>query len=130
SGTVVFNSQIIGGTQVNSTGIFMWTPSGGLTKVAATGDLDPNSGSTFQGPTVNFSPAPSPLNEAGQVVFRAPVLNKPGIYVRSAGGAIQRIAQSGDAAPGGGTFVSFSTQAINQSSQVAFSATTTGGPGQ
>jgi hypothetical protein len=130
SGTVVFNSQIIGGTQVNSIGVFVWTPAGGMTKLVATGDLDPNSGSPFVSPSAN-SLLPSTLNESGQVVFRATVLGKSGLYVGSVGGPIQRIAQNGDAAPGGGTFVSFSsTDSINQSGNVAFFATTTGGPGQ
>ena len=74
---------------------------------------------------------PSSLNSTGQVVFRALVLGLNGIYVGSAGGALQRVAQAGGPAPGGGTFSTLSgAAAINSAGQVAFFATTTGGPGQ
>jgi Tol biopolymer transport system component len=128
SGTVAFAAQIIGGPLGVSTGIFTATSSGTITKVVADGDVDPNSGSTFSAPSLNSLP-PSPLNNAGQVVFRATVLSKLGIYVYSPASPIARIAQNGDAAPGGGTFnTPSSVQAINSFGQVAFFSTTSGGP--
>ena len=129
SGTVVFAAQIIGGPLGVSTGIFSVSSSGTITKVVADGDLESSTSSTFSSPTLNTF-APSPLNNAGQIVFRATVLSKLGIYVATPGNPIQRIAQNGDAAPGGGTFATPSgVQAINSSGQVAFFSTTTGGPG-
>jgi hypothetical protein len=133
SGTVAFKSNIIGGAQIFSSGIFTASPSGGLAKLVAAGDTDPNSGSTFSQIALN-SFAVSPLNTAGQVVFEATVLGNAGIYVGSAGGSVRRIMQVGDAAPGGGNFSAFSLSgdyepAINQAGQVVFFARTTGGPG-
>jgi Tol biopolymer transport system component len=129
SGTIVFAAQIIGGPLGVSTGIFSVTSAGTITKIVADGDLEPNTNSAFSSPTLN-SFAPVPLNNAGQVVFRATVLSKLGIYVATPGNPIQRIAQNGDAAPGGGTFATPSAgQAINSLGQVAFFSTTSGGPG-
>ena len=129
NGTIVFQAQIIGGPLSVSTGIFTVSSSGTITKIVADGDLEPNTNSAFSSPSLN-SFAPSPLNNSGQVVFRATVLGKLGIYVFTPANPIQRIAQTGDAAPGGGTFATPSgAQAINSSGQVAFFSTTTGGPG-
>ncbi|PYS71331.1 MAG: hypothetical protein DMF69_10725, partial [Acidobacteria bacterium] len=128
SGTLVFPAQIMGGTQGISIGIFAATSTGVITKLINGGELF--SGSPLIGPVLNAL-APPPLNATGQVVFRGQVLNVNGIFVGTAGGPIQRITQVGDAAPGGGTFATFgSSPSINSSGQVAFFATTTGGPGQ
>jgi hypothetical protein len=130
SGTIVFQARIIGGAQGVSTGIFVSSTSNGLQKLVAAGDIDPNTLSQFVSPTIN-SLSPSPINGTGQVVFRATVLGKIGLYVGTAGGSIQRVVQNGDPAPGGGTFLTPSTvQAINSAGQVAFFSTTSGGPGQ
>src|SRR5436190_7478518 len=129
-GSVVFNGLTIGGTQFLASGVFVWTPVGGVAKLVHFGDIDPNSGAPFTSASIG-SLGPSPINDSNQVAFRGTVLNKVGIYVGTAGGAIQRIVQNGDPAPGGGTFNTFSsTLGLNQSGQVAFQATTTGGPGQ
>ena len=105
----------------------MATPGGGITKLVAAGDV--NSGSTFFSPTLNSFP-PSSLDATGQVVFRALVLGLNGIYGRRAARSNELPRQEAPA-PGGGTFSTLSgASAINSAGQVAFFATTTGGPGQ
>ncbi len=132
SGMVVFPALIIGGNIGINEGIFTATPSGVISKVVANGDLDPVNNSPLS--TVTFNAlAPSPINDAGQVVFRGFSQSLGGIYVGSSSGTIERIALATEAAPGGGSFTSSLVQtnmSINQSGLIAFVANTSGGPGQ
>jgi len=70
------------------------------------------------------------LNDSGQVLFNASVAapGRSGIFLWS-DGSVRAIAQVGDAAPGGGTFSSFSQQSLNASGQVAFDARLSQGSG-
>jgi hypothetical protein len=72
---------------------------------------------------------PSPLNDAGQVVFRASSGFQTGLFVGSVGASPAKIVLTGDPAPGGGTFLqlSFGGAAINSNGQVAFTATVQSG---
>lgn len=64
------------------------------------------------------------INNAGQIVFST----GDAVKLATTAGTTQTIA-TGDPAPDGGTFSSFSKVAINEAGQFAFSALTTGGPG-
>jgi hypothetical protein len=119
SGQVAFRAGLTGPGAAN--GIFAGAP-GSVQAVARQLQLAPGGGafSDFNNPSINSS---------GEVAFIASLTGGPstqGIYV-GAPGAIQAAALQGSAAPGGGTFSSFSSQyvAINSSGQLAFIGTTT-----
>ncbi len=100
-------------------GIFLSTDSG-ISKIAAEGDPAPGGGtfSFFNTPTINVS---------GQVSFVAfSSQTRRGLYL-SSGGTLAQLARQGDPAPGGGTFVNFTSPSINSGGQVAFQATVSGG---
>jgi hypothetical protein len=144
-GTVVFSARIIGGSVPSNTGIFLGTPGSGLTKVVANGDVAPGTGGrTFSGSALNVV-TPSPINDAGQVVFSTtllPAVPGPGIravFVWSPGTGASKVAAVGDVTSSGGTitnlapvipnsFAPINSLWINSSGQVAFLATTAGGP--
>jgi hypothetical protein len=72
------------------------------------------------------------ISDAGDLAFAARVIGGDGVFVREQGGAIEKAAASGDAAPlpGGGTFDDVAlASVINASGRVAFVATVDGGPG-
>jgi hypothetical protein len=125
SGTAVFSASISGGPNNGTTAIFMRAWGGALTKVVAAGDIDPATGRTFSSISLEtlFN---SLLNDAGQVVFRATLKgaspSPSGIFVVTPGFAPVKVALTGDAAPGGGTFQSFTWFGLNQAGQVPFVA--------
>ncbi|HEV7397214.1 MAG TPA: FG-GAP-like repeat-containing protein, partial [Pyrinomonadaceae bacterium] len=130
NGTVAFTGAIIGGTVVTGTGLWVSTTAGVVSKVVSDGDIDINTGQSFSTISVNAL-GPSPINNLGQVVFRATVGGIVGVYVGAAGVPAVRIIRVGDTAPGGGTISNPSVNpSINGNGQVAIFATTTGGPGQ
>jgi Bacterial Ig-like domain (group 3) len=99
SGQLAFSSVLVSGS-TTSNGIFLYDPSGTVTKIAATGDAPPN-GQTF----VYVSSAHG-LNSAGMVAFDGdtttstsplpgPVPTIPGMFVGSASLAPQQIGFSG-----------------------------------
>jgi hypothetical protein len=120
--------------------IYLWSPSGGLKKVAATGDTAPNSSVAFSCVTLNSGP-PSPLNPSGQLIFSSPspfpglfcplcgipnpVAGVNGVFLYSPGGAISEIAAANDTLPGqtqATTFVPELSVPVNSPGQVAFGA--------
>jgi len=120
------NGQAIflGTTDTGRTGIFMASPFTGLSKLVATGESSPVSGATYVTLSLSNVAVPSPLNDSGQVAFLGTLSNgQRGIFVHFPGAGVTTIAATGDAAPGGGTFTSFSQPVvINGFSQVAFEA--------
>jgi len=138
SGSV--NSAWLGSSSLCGT-IYLWSPSGGLTKVAAAGDTAPNSSVKFLCVTLNSGP-PSPLNSSGQVAFTSPSPFPPllpctlcgipnpgigvnGVFLYSPGGAISEIAAANDTLPGqtqATTFVPNLSVPVNSPGQVAFGA--------
>jgi hypothetical protein len=108
--------------------LFVWSPGTGASKVAAVGDL-PSAG----GPITSFAGINTPwINGVGQVAFIANTgagAGVPSIYVGTPGGTPTKIVGAGDAGPGGSTFALFGSPGFNDSGEVAFMATLTGGPG-
>jgi hypothetical protein len=122
--------------------IYLWSPSGGLTKVVASGDAAPNTSVKFSCVTLNSGP-PSPLNSSGQVAFTSPspfgaplpcflcdgsinpAIGVNGVFLYSPGGAISEIAAANDTLPGqtqATTFVPNLSVPVNSLGQVAFGA--------
>jgi hypothetical protein len=139
NGGLAFNARVsgtIGGGRSAGTAFFTWSPGAGLVKAVALGDATPISGTVFEAVTFN-SVAPAPFNSTGQLAFEAGYEGTTGgtgvfLFSPASGGTIAKIAAAGDAAPGGGTFLSFSTSngfnyGVNQTGQVAFGATRTAG---
>jgi hypothetical protein len=138
SGSV--NSAWLGFTSTCGT-IYLWSPSGGLTKVVAAGDAVPNSTVKFSCVTLNSGP-PSPLNSSGQLAFTSPspfppllsctlcgipnpAISVNGVFLYSPGGAISEIAAANDTLPGqtqATTFVPNLSVPMNSPGQVAFGA--------
>lgn len=143
-GSAAVGAQVIGGSAPGSIAIFLASPGGGLTKVAANGDVDPGTGRTLS--AISLNPVtPSPINDAGQVVFATTLLPAgpgPGVravFVWSPGSGLSKVAAVGDVTSSGGTITSMAPSIpnsftpinslwINSSGQVAFLATTAGGP--
>ena len=122
--------------------IYLWSPSGGLTKVVAAGDAAPNSSVIFSCVTLNSGP-PSPLNPSGQLAFTSPSpfpislpcsscggipnpgIGVNGVYLYSPGGAISEIAAANDTLSGqtlATTGVPDLSMPVNPSGEVAFGA--------
>jgi Bacterial Ig-like domain (group 3) len=123
--------------------IYLWSPSGGLTKVAAAGDAAPNSSAKFSCVTLNSGP-PSPLNSSGQLAFTSPSpfpisfqcflcglpaispgLFVNGVYLYSPGGGISEVAAANDTLPGqtqATSGVPYLSVPVNSPGQVAFGA--------
>ena len=102
----------------------LYVGSGVFRGLVSTGDPAPGGGTFYMFNSVS-------LNDSGQVLFSAWVDAplRTGVFLWSEG-SVQAIAQTGDAAPGGGTFLSFSQQSLNASGEVAFDAIfSTRGPG-
>ena len=72
------------------------------------------------------------MNAAGDVAFRSNVTggsHASGMFLRSAGGAVQMLAGAGDSVSGGPEmFTSFGNPTLNDAGSVAFDAVTSGGP--
>jgi hypothetical protein len=138
SGSV--NSAWLGSSSICGT-IYLWSPSGGLKKVAAAGDTPPNSTVKFSCVTLNSGP-PSPLNSSGQLAFTSPsplplllpcplcdpinpAIGVNGVFLYSPGGAITEIAAANDTLPGqtqATSFVPNLSVPVNSPGQVAFGA--------
>ena len=138
SGSV--NSAWLGSSSICGT-IYLWSPSGGLKKVAAAGDTPPNSTVKFSCVTLNSGP-PSSLNASGQVAFTSPspfgpplpcslscinpgVIRVNGVFLYSPGGAISEITAANDTLPGqtqATSFVPNLSVPVNSPGQVAFGA--------
>jgi len=138
SGSV--NSAWLGSSSLCGT-IYLWSPSGGLTKVAAAGDTAPNSSVKFSCVTLNSGP-PSPLNSSGQLAFTSPsplplllpcplcdpinpAIGVNGVFLYSPGGAISEITAANDTLPGqtqATSFVPNLSVPVNSAGQVAFGA--------
>jgi hypothetical protein len=121
--------------------IYLWSPSGGLTKVVASGDAAPNTSVKFSCVTLNSGP-PSPLNSSGQVAFTSPspfgaplpcslcdpfnpAIGVNGVFLYSPGGTISEIAAANNTLPGEGqptSFVPNLSVPVNSQGQVAFGA--------
>lgn len=123
--------------------IYSWSPSGGVTKVAAAGDTALNQTSPFTCVGLNRT-APSPLNSSGEVVFTSPaffpadlpcllscftagspppVVN--GDFLFSLPGTLGEIAAANDTLPGQSqptTFVPSLPVPVNTAGEVAFGA--------
>jgi len=82
--------------------------------IVSTGDPAPGGGTFTLFQSVS-------LNDSGQVLFSASVAvpSRSGIFLWS-DGSVRAIAQAGNGAPGGGTFLSVSQPSLNASGQVAF----------
>jgi hypothetical protein len=140
SGTV--NSAWLSSPIPNCGTIFLWSPSGGLTKVAAAGDAVPNSTVKFSCVSLNSGP-PSPLNQSGQLAFTSPspfgpplpcflcggfinpAIGVNGVFLYTPGGTISEIAAANDTLPGQGQPTSFVPNLpvpVNSQGQVAFGA--------
>jgi hypothetical protein len=98
---------------------------GQLTSIARDGDAAPGGGNYSLGfPDPAFGPE---INDAGSVAFAADLsTGGRGVFL-STGDAVSRIAGPGDAAPGGGSFVSCDSPRINSLGQVAFFGQTSTG---
>jgi hypothetical protein len=121
--------------------IYLWSPSGGLTKVVAAGDSVPNSSTKFSCVTLNSGP-PSPLNASGQVAFTSPspfgpplpcllcggpnpAIGVNGAFLYSPGGSISEIAAANDTLPAqtqATSFVPDLSVPLNSAGQAAFGA--------
>lgn len=121
--------------------IYLWSPSSGVTKVAAAGDTAPNQSTPFSCVGLNQT-APSPLNPSGEVAFTSPTLVLPnllctlcdpgiatpivnGDFLFSPPGTISEIAAANDTLPGQSnatTLVPSLSIPVNSSGQVAFGA--------
>ena len=95
----------------------LYVGSGVFRRLVSSGDPAPGGG-TF----TSFGHSVS-LNDSGQILFSALVATpgRSGIFLWSAG-SVQSVAQQGDAAPGGGSFLSVLQPSMNASGQVAFGA--------
>jgi hypothetical protein len=132
SGTGVIHAMIIGGPYDGSKVIFVRNWGGALTKLVARGDLDPGTGRAF-GTLSLISTTASPINDAGQVAFTATLQGSPaknGIFMIPIGSTPMKVALTGDPAPGGGTFQSFTPIGLNQAGQVVFLAAVQSGSSQ
>ena len=118
SGQVAFNAGLTGGSATS--GIFVGA-AGSLQAAALRGAAAPAGGnynSFFR----------QVLNDSGQIAFAADLIGgsaTSGVFVGTPG-AIRAAALQGTAAPGGGTFATFNNPTLNNSGQVAFTATLAG----
>ncbi len=117
--------------------VFLWSPAGGLTKVAAPGDAGPVAGTQFSCASLNSGQL-SPLNHSGQLTFEGLIFTQSvppatpsfpgnGVYIYTPGSGISQLAAVNSllaisTAPV--SFVGSIPNPINSSGQVAFSAVT------
>ena len=122
AGHVLFSATVNGGSRSYFIGIEGSAP----VKVAAIQDNTLNGGTIL---SLGTGSTPV-INNADRVLFGATITGgASGLYLSSAGVPHQKIAQTGDAAPGGGTFAGFKQAVLNNGGDVAFAATTNGGSG-
>jgi hypothetical protein len=121
--------------------IYLWSPSGGLKKVVASGDAAPNPGLQFSCVNLNSGP-PSPLNSSGQLAFTSPspfsaflpctlcgfpnpTIGVNGVFLYSPGGAISEVTAANDTLSGqtqATSGVPFLSVPVNSPGEVAFGA--------
>lgn len=121
--------------------IYLWSPSSGVTKVAAAGDAAPNQTTNLSCVSLNTA-APSPLNASGEVAFISPSLVPPdlactlcdpgvattsvnGDFLFSPPGTVSEIVAANDTLPGQSnatTLVPSLSIPVNSAGQVAFGA--------
>ncbi len=122
AGTVVFTATYNG-----NRGVWVGTSGGTPTKVAINGDL------TSTGAAItSINAVHGGINDAGNVLFTANTAAGQGLWLATPGSTPLKVAQVGDAAPGGGTFSGFGSTPMpgfNNLGEVAFVATVSGGPG-
>jgi len=122
AGDVVF----VGRAGKKQQALYLYEDGGPSTIVAADGQVAPG-GATF----MRFGKSAFgdvSINTAGDVAFFAKLSVGEGIFIRD-GGVLKKIAQTGDASPGGGTFRTFpSVSQLNDVFGVSFVATVDGGP--
>jgi hypothetical protein len=133
AGLVVLRARLIGGP-VTQQAILAAGAGAGLSRIVVDGDLD-NGGRALTNPTLN-SLGPRPLNQTGQIVFRAtarisPVATRAGVFVGAPGAVPGKVAIVGDVPAGGTAFtaVGMGSEMINASGQVLFRGTTAAGVG-
>jgi hypothetical protein len=135
NGQVTFQASLIGGpgSAGSRTAILVAGQGGGISKIVVSGDAD-SAGRILSGIGLNML-LPSPINDAGQVVFRASAqvsgVSRAGVFVGSVGAAPVEVALVGDVTSTGETITACCTGdlSINASGQVAFGATTAAGVG-
>jgi hypothetical protein len=101
-------------------------PDGTVTKIAGPGDPVPGTGATFAACSLPAT-LDSPMNDAGDIVFRGTYSGGVGLFVAAAeSGSVVSAVRSGEAAPTGGTFTTstFTSYLLNNGGQVAFYAST------
>jgi hypothetical protein len=138
NGQAAFQQRL---SNFNTSAIFSQTGAGdSLVKVIAGGDPAPGTNDpnrVFQ----QFLGTIGGFNDAGQIAMQGampPTVAPPGNFASTGiwsqgGGPLDKVAEVGDAAPGGGTFTSvvdFPIPSFNNNGHVAFRGATTGGPGQ
>ena len=129
SGLAAFDAFIGGATAGTEFGLFR-AGGGAVATIVRVGDAAPGGGTFLDLLISNQDPAINDrnFNNAGQAAFFA--LTDTGTGVFLGGGATpEAIARDGEAAPGGGTFDFFSSQAINAGGRVAFQGVTDAGAG-
>lgn len=129
SGELVFRATLSGTSGGSADDFGVFAADGSIAEVAREGSALPDGNGSFA--QIPFDPAQNP---SGQVVFRSRLsgtalgaADDDAVY-RWDGGTPVRIGREGDAAPGGGAYLSFSLPAINDSGVVGWtSALTVGG---
>jgi hypothetical protein len=112
TGRVFFVAGISGGSSTSA--VLSWM-NGSAQSIAARNDPAPGGG-TFN----NISGISAAGN--GRFSFASTLNNSTnsGVYTGQSGGALSRVALSGEAAPGGGTYAGTATSSVNASGGVAF----------
>jgi hypothetical protein len=118
AGQVVFTAAVNGGAR----GMFVGSAAGPAVKLAIIGDI------ISTGAALTAASSAASINSSGQVLFTGTTSTGANLLLGAAGGTPVKIARVGDTSPGGGTFASFATPSLNNSGEVAFMATVTGGP--
>jgi hypothetical protein len=125
AGQVAFEADLSGGT--SNSGIFVGAP-GSIQAVALQGTATPAGGNYNSFEVLPTYPIPA-LNDAGQVAFLASLTgdtSSEGLFVGSPG-SLHVAAQTGTAAPVGGSYNSFNYPVLNGYGQLAFTANLTSG---
>lgn len=123
AGQVVFTTQLSFGPNLIR-GLFVGSVGTTPAKIAVVGDML-SDGRTLQN---FFGTNGFWINSSGQVLFPAATTGGTGLYVGSPGTTPVKVVASGDDGPGGSAFIGFAPPAFNDSGEVAFLATLTGGP--
>ncbi len=117
-GDVVF----LGRTRDRTHKLYLYPAGGSPSVVAAEDGPAPDTG------TFTKFDEPS-INDAGDIAFFGDLSEGEGVFVRPSGGPIATAARTGDASPGGGTFLRFfDLSTVNAAGDVAFIAQVDGGP--